>query len=400
MLAPGPLSGVRVLDLTMWVQGPMAATLLGDLGADVVKLEKAGVGDHARALQSVFGVDLRREGAPNLLWTTCNRNKRGLALDLGHPAARPVFETLIRSADVFVTNLMPAALTPLGADEASVRACNPRIVYARAAGFGQRGPWANDPCQDTVGMAYAGLLFTCSPDGETPYYPPGALSDVLSGTMMAFGVLAALRERDRTGEGQAVSTSQLQTLMWMQSLNVGAVANLGKSFAHSDRLTPPNPIFNTYRCGDGRWLALGMAVPAMWAEMCRAIDREDLITDPRFASMESRRVHAADAVQILDAHFLTNTADYWLERLRARELWVGPINRVEDLMDDEMVRANGYLLEIEDGTKAARMPFTIAGHEPRPGAAPEHGQDSDAVLAEAGLSAESIQDLRAAGVVW
>ncbi len=397
---PGPLSGIRVLDLTMWVQGPMATTLLGDLGADVVKLEKAGVGDHGRALQSVFGIDLRRDGAPNMLWTTCNRNKRGLALDLGHPSARPVFETLLKGADVFVTNLMPAALTPLGADEATVRACNPRIVYARAAGVGQEGPWANDPCQDTVGMAYAGLLFTCSPDGDTPYYPPGAMSDVLSGTMMAFGVLAALRERDRTGEGQAVSTSQLQTLMWMQSLNVGAVANLGQSFAHSDRVSPPNPMFNTYRCGDGRWLALGMAVSGMWAEMCRAIDREDLITDPRFVTMDSRRVHAADAVKILDAHFLTNTADHWLRGLRARELWVAPINRVEDLVDDEMVRANGYLLDVEDGTKAARMPFTLAGHEPGLGAAPEHGQHSDAILAEAGLSAEIVQDLRAAGVVW
>jgi crotonobetainyl-CoA:carnitine CoA-transferase CaiB-like acyl-CoA transferase len=226
------------------------------------------------------------------------------------------------------------------------------------------------------------------------------MSDVLSGTMMAFGVLAALRERDRTGEGPYVATSQLQTLLWMQSLNIGAVANLGQGFAFSDRVTPPNPMFNTYRCGDGRWLALGMAVPAMWPAMCQAIGREDLATDPRFADVDRRRTHAAEAVRLLDAHFLTAPAGHWLDRLRARELWVAPINRLEDLIDDPQVAANGYLLEIDGGDIAARMPFTVRGHEPGRAAAPEHGADSDAVLAELGFSGEEVASLREAGVVW
>ena len=399
-LPPGPLSGIRVIDLTMWVQGPMAGTLLGDLGASVVKVEKAGVGDFARNLSSVYGVDLRMPDGPNLLWTVCNRNKRGLALDLRNPAARPVFEALVRAADVLVTNLMTGPLAEFGADEASTRAINPRLVYARAAGFGESGPWADDPCQDTVGMAYSGLLFTCSNDGETPYYPPGAMSDVLSGTMMAFGVLAALRERDRTGEGQHVSTSQLQTLMWMQSLNVAAVTNIGQPFEVSDRLTAPNPMFNTYRCGDGRWIAMGMPLPAMWPQMCAAIGREDMAIDARFADMGARRRNAPECVRVLDAHFLTGTSTDWLDRLRASGLWVAPINRVEDLVEDEQVRANGYLRTIDGAATTPRMPFTLRGHEPGHGAAPEHGADSDAVLAEVGFDGAAVAELRAAGVVW
>ncbi|MFN0145198.1 MAG: CaiB/BaiF CoA transferase family protein, partial [Dehalococcoidia bacterium] len=299
-----------------------------------------------------------------------------------------------------VTNLMVGPLAEFGADEVSTRAINPRLVYARAAGFGEAGPWANDPCQDTVGMAYGGLLFTCSNDGETPYYPPGAMSDVLSGTMMAFGILAALRERDRTGEGQYVSTSQVQTLMWMQSLNVAAVSNLGKPFEVSDRLRAPSPIFNTYRCGDGKWIALGMAIPTMWGPMCEAIGRPELADDPRFADARSRMKNAEECVRILDAHYLTGTSGQWLDALRARGLWVGPINRVEDLITDEQVRANGYIREIEGGGTASRMPFTLRGHEPGRAAAPAHGADSDAVLGEVGFDAEAVAELRAAGVVW
>jgi len=396
----GPLSGVRVVDLTMWIQGPIAATLLADMGADVIKVEKAGMGDHGRFLTTLYGVDVRRGDAPNLLWTMCNRNKRGLALDLRHDKAKPVFEALVRGADVLVTNLLPGPLADFGADEASVRAINPRIVYARAAGFGELGPRAEDPCQDTVGMAYAGFLWTCSNDGERPYYPPGAMSDQLSGTMMAFGVLGALLERARTGEGQYVATSQLQALMWMQSLNIGAAANLGQPFEVSDRVAPPNPMFNTYRCGDGRWIALGMAVPLMWGRMCEAIGLEALATDPRFAEMGERRRNAGEAVRILDAHFLTASSEHWLDRLRAGGIWVAPINKVEDLLDDEQVRANGYLLEADDGSRAPRMPFTIRGHEPGRASAPAHGQHTDAVLAELGFSEEERLALRVEGVTW
>ena len=395
----GPLAGIRVIELTMWVQGPIAGTLLGDLGADVIKVEKAGVGDHARHLASLYGVDLRR-GEANLLWALCNRNKRSLALDLYHEEAGPVLRELIAGADVFLSNLQAPALQALGASREQVMSLNPRIVYAHTTGFGERGPMAAEACQDTVGMAYGGFLHTVSADSARPYYPPGAMSDLLAGTMLAFGVLAALRERDRSGEGQLITTSRLQSLLWLQSLNIGAAANNGSPFAVSDRATAPNPTFNLYPCGDGRWIAIGMPVTAMWEPLCRAIGREDLLADARFATSGGRAAQARDLIALLDAHFATAPAAEWVSRGRAAGLWVTAVNRVEDLVDDAQVAANGYLRTDSAGWVAPRTPFTLAGHEPPARPAPGHGEHTDAVLAEAGLDPEAVQALRTAGIAW
>lgn len=396
----GPLSGVRVLDLTIWVQGPLAATLLADLGADVIKLENAHGGDFSRNLTSLFGVDLRRPNAPNLLWAVCNRNKRGISLDLRHHAARPVFEALLRGSDVFLTNLQVRSLPTLGADEARVRSVNPGIVYALAAGLGERGPWANDPCQDTVGMAYGGFMVTAANTTGQPYYPPGAMSDVLSGTMLAFGVLAALRERDRSGAGQFVSTSQLQSLMWLQSLNIGVAANLGEPFPVQDRRTPANALVNTYRCEDGRWIGLGVIMANVWSEFCAAVGLAHLIDDPRYATLRARTQHAADLTLTLDAHFATAPAAHWLARMRACGLWVSPINAPQDLLDDEQVHANGYLMRLDDGWRTPGMPFSLRGHTPPTAPAPGYGSDSDALLAELGLTEDEVIQLRASGAIW
>lgn len=400
-LPPGPLTGIRVVDLTIWIQGPLATTLLADLGADVIKIEKAGTGDFSRNMAQSYGVKLQKgPDDPNLLWATCNRNKRTLALDLGKPAARTVLQRLVATADVFLTNLMVEPLVQFGADEATLRAINPRLVYARAAGFGEAGPWANDPCMDTVGMGYGGILWTMSPDGKEPYYPPGALSDTLSATMLAFGVLAALRERDRTGETQYVSTSQLQSLLWLQTLNTAAVANLGENFKVSDRRNPPNPIFNLYPCGDGEWVALGSSMPHHWPAFCKAVGLEELLDNPRYGSVELRQAHSTELVSIIEERLRTAPRDHWMPRLRAAELWVAPILRLEHLVDDPQVSANSLVMTLEDGWRMARMPFTLRGHEPGVRPAPAHGQDSDAVLAETGYSAAEISDLRVAGAVW
>jgi len=396
----GPLTGVRVIDLSIWIQGPLAASLLGDLGADVVKVEKAGGGDYSRHLTSVFGVDLRRSDASGLLWTVCNRNKRTIALDLRRPEARPVFAKLIEGADVLVTNLHPEALVEMGADEAAVRAINPTIVYARGAGFGEAGPLANDPCQDTVGMAYSGLMFTCSQSQDAPYYPPGALSDVVSGTMVAFGVLAALAERTRTGKGQYVSTSQLQALLWLQMLNLGVAANLGTPFPANDRTQPGNALMNTYPCGDGGWLALAAIMPAHWPLLCEAVGLPALLDDPRFAAPADRAANAAALVAIFERHFATAPAGRWVERMRERGIWVAPVNRVAELATDEQVLANGYLTRMDDGSQAVAAPFTLRGHTPGRHVAAEHGVDSEQVLTELGLDADAILKLKTSGAVW
>jgi crotonobetainyl-CoA:carnitine CoA-transferase CaiB-like acyl-CoA transferase len=401
MASPGrPLAGIRAIDLSVFVQGPIAATLLADLGADVIKVEPAGRGDPARGLLRAFGVDVTDADGDSLFWTVSNRGKRDLALDLRNPAARPVFERLLRDADVFVTNLLPGALAELGADEAAVRAVNPAIVYARGAGLGEVGPLADDPCVDTVGMGYGGFMFTASPSPDEPYYPPGAMADMLSGTFLAFGVLAALRERERTGEGQTVSASQLHALMWMQGLNVAAAANLGYAFPPQDRRLAPVPSFNTYACADGRWLALAMVFDAQWPPLCRALGLADLAGRPEYATAAGRAADAPAIVRAFEARFATRPAAEWLADLRAAGLWVTAVNRVEDLPADPQVAANGYLATLDSGLQAVRMPFTLGGHAPPTAPAPAYGADSDAVLAECGFTPEEVAGLRASGAVW
>lgn len=400
--ADGPLAGVRVLDLTIWIQGPVAATMLADLGAEVIKLEKAGEGDFSRNSRTAFGVDLRRPERPNLLWSLFNRNKRDVALDLRQPAAAEVFRRLVERADVFVTNLMDDALAALGADQATIQRVNPRIVYARGLGLGEKGPRAADPCMDTVGLAYAGFMHTSSGDPQQPYYPPGALADVLSGTTLAFGILAALRQRDATGKGQVVTSSQLQSLMWLQTLNVGVAANLRRPFEPFDRRDAPIATFNTYRCADGKWLALGVGAgqERQWSTLCHLLGLEHFLDDPRFADLAGRMAHNRSLTQILDERFATASAGHWLDMLRAAGLWVSPVNRPEDLVDDPQVRANGYLFETADGDLAPALPFSLAGHSsPRQGA-PSYGADSDAVLAEIGLTPNEVAELRANGALW
>jgi crotonobetainyl-CoA:carnitine CoA-transferase CaiB-like acyl-CoA transferase len=400
MAATGPLAGVRVIDLSIWVQGPIAATLLADLGADVIKVENANGGDFSRNIVGLCGVDLRREGLPNLLWATCNRNKRTVSLDLHKESALPVFSTLVQGADVFVTNLHPGSLVELHADEAAIRLMNPRIVYARAAGLGDTGPRANDPCQDTVGMAYGGFMMTCGNEQGTPYYPPGAMNDVLSGSMLGMGILAALRQRDQTGEGQYVCSSQLQSIMWMQSLNFGVAANLGESFGISDREQPGSPLVNTYCCGDGRWIALGLILSTHWPVFCEAVGLQHLASDERFESFGNMLRNAVPLRGLLDEHFATAPAAHWLDRMRARGLWVSPVNSIADLVDDDQVRANGYVATLDDGWRAAAMPFSLRGHQPDTRQSPEYGAHTEEILREAGLDDEAILALRLDGAVW
>jgi crotonobetainyl-CoA:carnitine CoA-transferase CaiB-like acyl-CoA transferase len=378
----------------------MAATLLADLGADVIKVERAGRGDFSRGLTSLHGVDLERESSRHLLWASCNRNKRAIGLDLRHADAAPVFRSLIETADIFVTNLHPEALDEMGADEATVKAANPTIVYARGSGLGEAGARALDPCQDTVGMAYSGFMFTTSVAEDEPNYPPGALSDVLSGTMLAFGVLAALRERDRTGQGQTVTSSQLQSLLWLQSLNLALAANFGKTFEAFDRTRPSSPYMNTYRCGDGRWIALGLVRREQWVTLLGIVGLEALSSDERFITVRGIREHGEQLVRRLQDQFATADAEHWLEAIRGVGLWVSPVNRLGDLATDEQVLANGYAAQGSDGWVAAAMPFSLQGYSAPTAPSPEYGADTMEVLKEIGYTPEEVVALQRSEAAW
>lgn len=384
----GPLAGVRVVDMTIWMAGPVTGMLLADLGADVVKVESAG-GDPTRAHVAPTAGQTAEAGV-SISYATFNRNKRSIALDLGSPADRDLFDGLIDRADVFITNMSPSTIAKLGIDEASLHARNPRLVHVRAAGLGTVGPRADDLAQDMTGMAYAGMLFTLSPDAEEPFAPPGALNDTITGTYLLGGVLAALIRRNRTGRGETVTASLLQGALWTQLGLVGSVANsVGSSTTGRPRTDPRNPLLNQYRCGDGRWIAVAAINPRAWSAFVTGAEVEHLVADPRFATFETVMANSPAMRAALDEHFATAPAEYWLDRLREHGVWCGPANHLEDILTDEHVAAEGYLATLDDGRRTVTMPFTLEGYAPGDHAGPPLDADREQIVRDWAIGADA-----------
>jgi crotonobetainyl-CoA:carnitine CoA-transferase CaiB-like acyl-CoA transferase len=383
-MVAGPLQGIRVIDLTIWMSGAIASMLLGDLGADVIKVEGPS-GDPVRRYVPIGQTESAdTPGGVNYAYAQCNRNKRQVTLDLRDPAGRDRLYQLVRGADVFITSMQAETLMALGADEDSIKSVNPAVVYARAGGLGAAGPRANDRCQDMLGMAYGGLLFTASPEPDEPFAPPGATNDVLTGTMTAFGVLAALLQRQQSGTGETVHTSLLQTALWTQLIQFGTVANAPQLLLPArSRRDPRSPGVNQYKCSDGRWVAVAAVTAAAWGRFVTALDLD--LFDPETGGELSYAwvlAHASRMRERLDEHFAGRPRAHWLKRLEEAGIWCTPVNTLADVMDDEQVNANGYLSTLDDGSRTVAMPFVLAGYQAPARAARRQGADDDAVLGE------------------
>jgi crotonobetainyl-CoA:carnitine CoA-transferase CaiB-like acyl-CoA transferase len=381
-----PLAGIRVVDMTIWMAGAISGMLLADLGADVVKVE-GGNGDPTRAhtaptAGSATGAPIRT----SVSYSACNRNKRSIALDLGAAGDREMFDQLVTAADVFVTNLSPSTISKLGIDEASLRARNPSLVYAYGSGLGTAGPRAGDLAQDMTGMAYAGMLFTMSPNPDEPFAPPGAMNDVMTGTYLFGGILAALIRRAATGQGETVTGSLLQSALWTQTLLVGSAANtVGASTAGRPRIEPRSALVNQYQAADGGWIAVAAINARAWDAFVAGAQIEHLVMDPRFASHAAMLANAGAMRAALDEHFATRPAGFWLDRLRAHGVWCGPVHHIEDVIDDEHVAANGYLTTLDDGLRTVAMPFTLSGFDLPLAGGPVLDGDREAVLNDWGV---------------
>jgi crotonobetainyl-CoA:carnitine CoA-transferase CaiB-like acyl-CoA transferase len=401
---PLPLEGIRVIDLSIWLQGPLAAMMLGDLGADVIKIEKPGVGDFARSAKSIFGRSQELSGGRGLMFEIANRNKRGISIDLAHPQGQEVFYKLVQTSDALVTNLHPSALEQFAVDRSTLAKINPRLIYAHATGYGPLGPAALDPCQDTTGMARSAFMFnTPAPDGS-PIYQVGTLSDVLSGTMLAFAVVTALLNRERWGRAAGAACSQLSAMMWLQYYSIAQYANTGQTFVPHDRSKAANPLVNIYRCRDGKWIACGMFLSQrfVWKEFCEAMGAPQLATDRRFQDDYGRSQNNQELIAALDVAFEKQERAHWESIFREKGYWVSVVNDIKDLINDTQVLANEYLVRSDDGLTTVSYPFSLQDVPlPTPRDAPPFGRDTDAVLSElAGYSIEEIINLKVAGAVW
>lgn len=396
-LEEGPLAGLRVVEISVYVQGPVAGLTLASLGADVVKIERVGAADQMRSLGGQFGVVLDERG---MAWqyASLNRGKRSLALDVASPRGVEVFRELIERADVFLTNLRSDALERIGADYDSVQTMNPRLVYARGAGFGFRGSLAEDPCQDTLGMAYSGFMVISSPD-ERPHYPPGSMSDVLTGTNLASVVMAGLLRRSVSGRGSLVGTSQVQSLLWLTNQAVGVASSIGETMKRFSIDQPPNALMTPYKTADG-WVAVAVIDPDQWLALASAIGLEELLDDARFSRFGHALKNANALLPILQERFRERTTEEWWQVLRAAGVWAGPVNRVQDLAHGPHVLANEYLVTFPDGFVGPPAPYEVDGWRGSRGVAAEYGEHTDEVLRELGYDDDALLELRAGSAIW
>jgi crotonobetainyl-CoA:carnitine CoA-transferase CaiB-like acyl-CoA transferase len=380
----GPIEGIRVVELGVWVAGPAAGGILADWGADVIKIEPP-TGDPARMFGRMLGSDL----GVNPPFEMDNRSKRSVVLDLATDEDRAAALELVSEADVFVTNIRPGGLHRVGLDFEAVAAVNPRLVYGLITGFGETGPDADRAAYDVAAFwSRAGLAHLLTRPGDTPPFQRGGMGDHLAGMTLAAAICAALVARDRTGRGQLVSTSLYRQGAYTVSFDLNTYLMTGQPIAIGQRETMGNPCMNNYAAADGRrfWI-VGLEAGRHWPALCNVVGRPDWLTDPRFADARTRAAHSAELIAELDEIFATKTLDEWAEVFAAEpEFFWSPINTIEDVVSDEQFHAAGGIVYVPDSESTVPMVATPADFHGTPSApratAPALGQHTGEVLAD------------------
>ncbi|MFZ1268420.1 MAG: CoA transferase [Anaerolineae bacterium] len=391
------LQGIQVLDMTEALAGPLCAMMLGDLGADVLKIERPGSGDMSRGWAPPY------VGTESAYFLSTNRNKRSMTLNLKHPAAQAVLHQLVRTADVFVVN-QPSleSLRKLAADPDTLWAINPRLVYCAVSGFGLTGPEAGQGGYDVVAQARSGLMALTGEPGSGPMRYPIPLSDATCGVYSVIGILSALRVREQTGRGQLVDMALLDgQVSWLTHV-------AGAYFATGQR---PSKIGNThativpyqsFRALD-KHMVVAVGSERLWQRFCQTLAIEQTVgQDPRFRTNSDRLQHRADLIPLLAEVFATQDASFWLERLRAADIPCGPINEVDEALNDPQVVARGMIVEQEHPVvgpvrsvgNPVHLSETPVSYRLPP---PSLGQHTVEVLRSLGYADEQIEQLRAEG---
>ncbi|MCX5282717.1 CaiB/BaiF CoA transferase family protein [Streptomyces sp. NPDC060011] len=393
----GSLDGLRVLDLATLFAGPLAATLLGDFGAEVVKVEHPSKPDPSR------GHGPSKDGI-GLWWKLLGRNKRTITLDLSKPGGRATLLRLAADADVIVENFRPGTLEKwdLGWEELS--AANPRLILARVTAFGQFGPYARRPGFGTLAEAMSGFAAITGEPDAPPTLPPFGLADSIAGLATAYAVLTALNARDRTGEGQVIDMAIIEPILTVLGPQPIWYDQLGHVQARTGNRSANNAPRNTYRTADGSWVAVSTSAQSVAERVMRLVGRPDVIDEPWFATGAERARHADVLDGAVGAWIARHSRDEVLAEFEKAEAAVAPVQDVRDVMTDPQYQALDSVTTVDDPELGPlRMQNVLFRLSATPGAihwaGRPHGADTDAVLTELGLTGPEIEALRAEGAL-
>jgi len=385
-----------VLDFTRYQQGPWATLYLADLGADVLKIEDPGIGDYGRRM-------FREPDGFSPFFEALDRGKRSVCIDLRHPAGRDLVLQMVDRADVLAENFRPGTMDSFGLGWDVLHARNPRLVYGQATGWGTQGPMAEQPAFDQIVQAYSGFAQQAGGGpGHRPEIPFPGVADQTGGMNFALGIMTALYVREHTGRGQRVEVSLLGTQLALQAPTLQYTLRHG---IERPRPFRSSPTVGHYECSDGRWVMIAGIDQKFWPRIAKAVEREDLVHDPRFARGGGRTANRDALEAEMATAFRTRPSAYWLARLKEHDVPASPVRGHEDLLTDEQVAANGYIQSVDHpkwGTlkvvgphiNLSETPAHVAGP-----ATPGHGEHTREVLRELGLDDDRIRALEAAGTV-
>ena len=401
MGVPGPLEGIKVVEMGVWVAGPSAAVILCDWGADVIKLEPP-TGDPFRGL---FASALGASVPINPPFEIDNRGKRSVCLDLANAEGRAIAQQLLDEADVFVSNMRPRVLEQFHMTYDELCATNPRIIYCQLTGQGPESPDRDRASYDIGGFwSRAGVGASLTAAGQPIPQQRGGMGDHMTGLSAAAAISAALFRRERTGEGQRVAASLVRTGVYMMGWDYSLEMRIGAKTIPYDRFHAPNPIINSFQTQDGRWIwLLLLQADRHWGDLLRAVGREDIRDDERWANIVARRNNSESLVVELDKEFAKHTMEEWGPILDAHNVWWAPVNTISQALADPVVQASGAFTEVDGPDGPMRLVNTPADFYGTPagprGLPPELGQHTEEVLLELGYDWDKIIALKEAGAI-